>query len=322
MKIFLLDGGLGNQVFQYIFYRFVQKFCTEPVYFDDRYFFYVDSMKGFDVQTHYQLTEVFGVTPNLLSEYFAADVWKEILDISQDKVHFLDLLRQNGLSLDVVSEKDWVAIYSSLFASMRRFYNMNKEYPRSYSIEYTGPYNSVDANEYHPSIAKWVGNIYYHGYWINGNYFKENRDILLDELIFPEITDKRNSDLAEQLQHNQSVAIHVRRGDLAALNWATNTDWYVHCINDVKTRIPSPKFFVFSDDPKWCRENKKSLAFTKKDDVVFVEGNSGKNAFRDMQLMSMCRNMIIANSSFSYLAALLNKNPDKLVVQPATRLVV
>ena len=322
MKIFLLDGGLGNQAFQYIFGRFVQEVCSEPVYFDDRYFFYIDSMKYFDTNMHYQLTEVFGVKPNLLSDYFTKDVWREILDISQDKVHFLDLLMQNGLNLDVVSEGNLVASYSSYISSLRNHYNMNKEYPRSYSIEYTGPYSSFVVNGYHPSIAKWAGNVYYHGYWINANYFKEIRDILLDELIFPDITDDRNSDIAEQISHSQSIAIHVRRGDFAAANWAIKTDWYVLSISEMKRHVSNPRFFVFSDEPGWCRENERTLGFAEGDEIVYVEGNTGKNAFRDMQLMSLCKNMIISNSSFSYLAALLNRYPDKFVLEPTGRSVV
>ena len=51
-------------------------------------------------------------------------------------------------------------------------------------------------------------------------------------------------------------------------------------------------------------------------DCCFVEGNTGVESFRDMQLMSLCKNHIIANSSFSWLGAWLNPSPQKIVIAP------
>lgn len=68
--------------------------------------------------------------------------------------------------------------------------------------------------------------------------------------------------------------------------------------------------FVFSDDIKWCKENSELMHFNKFKNVTYIEGNvKGKN-YIDMQLMSECKAMIVSNSAFCFLAALLNKqNP-------------
>ncbi|MCR5236093.1 MAG: alpha-1,2-fucosyltransferase, partial [Lachnospiraceae bacterium] len=55
-------------------------------------------------------------------------------------------------------------------------------------------------------------------------------------------------------------------------------------------------------------------------ETVFVEGNDGNNSFRDMQLMSCCKYMIYVNSSFSFLAALLNTNLHASISQNNRRL--
>jgi hypothetical protein len=67
-------------------------------------------------------------------------------------------------------------------------------------------------------------------------------------------------------------------------------------------------YVIFSDDINWCKEN---LNFIK--NKIFVTDNLD---YQDMYLMSMCKNNIIANSSFSWWGAWLNKNTNKKVVYP------
>ena len=70
------------------------------------------------------------------------------------------------------------------------------------------------------------------------------------------------------------------------------------------------EFYIFTNDFSWAEEQ-----FTERD-CHFVKGNTGRNSFRDMQLMSLCRHHIVANSSFSWWGAWLNQNPDKIVIAP------
>ena len=268
------------------------------------------------------MSNIFGLKPQLLSEYFTPDAWSEILDITADKVHILDLFKQNGLHFDVISEDDFVLNKGWQDKKTRELLKLKKEYPNVYKVKYTGSFNSVLANEFHPHIAKLPDKIYYHGYWINGNYFKEIRELILEELRFPNIEDSYNKGLAEKIRKFNSVAIHVRRGDFISFGWTLDTKWYESCTAAIKQKIVSPRFFIFSDEPDWCRKNMTTLGLKENDDVVFIQGNEGRNAFRDLQLMSMCKYMIIANSSFSYLGALLNKNKNKVVFNPTTRLIV
>ena len=64
-------------------------------------------------------------------------------------------------------------------------------------------------------------------------------------------------------------------------------------------------------------EHQKELGLEQiKDKYVFFQGNTGEKAYVDMQLMASCKHMILANSSFSSFASLLNLNPEKIVVIP------
>ena len=160
---------------------------------------------------------------------------------------------------------------------------------------------------------------FYDGYWQSYQYFDSCRDVILKEFTFPKISmeDKLNFELNERLKNEEnSVGIHIRRGDYLK-NWKyrglCGIDYYQKAIAYILEHIKSPKFFLFSDDIDWVKENISPLL--KGYDVTFVNWNHSINSYKDMQLMAMCKNLIIANSSFSWWAAYLNQN-DPIVVAP------
>lgn len=73
-------------------------------------------------------------------------------------------------------------------------------------------------------------------------------------------------------------------------------------------------YCIFSNDIDWCESNLGDLLSGK--EVIYVDWNKGADSYVDMQLMGMCRHNIIANSSFSWWGAWLNRNPQKVVVSP------
>lgn len=163
------------------------------------------------------------------------------------------------------------------------------------------------------------GDRYYNGYWQNFRYFIDIRDLLQATYQFSVLFDKPNKDLISYLsQSDKSVSIHVRRGDyLKAPNYAglCGLDYYTKSISHVKAKIKNPVFFIFSDDIEWCKEH--ILPLIGDSEYQIVDWNRGTESFRDIQLMSLCRNNIIANSSFSWWAAFLNRNKDAIVCAPA-----
>lgn len=106
------------------------------------------------------------------------------------------------------------------------------------------------------------------------------------------------------------VSIHVRRGDYVNLNEHHPTvtlEYISEAIYKVRTVTKRRwKFIVFSDDIEWCKAN-----FIK---GVYDEGLSSHEFFysenkteqEDFLAMMSCQHNIVANSSFSVLAALLN----------------
>lgn len=155
---------------------------------------------------------------------------------------------------------------------------------------------------------------YYSGYWQNVGYFNGIEDKIKNAFRFPELDDK-NKMLTKMMGETQSVSLHIRRGDylLAKNSFLQNIctdEYYKNAIKYMEDHVENPHFFVFSNDIDWC---KNSLCLPR---VTFVEGNEGVNSYKDMQLMSMCKNNIIANSSFSWWGAWLNDNKDKIICAP------
>ncbi len=166
---------------------------------------------------------------------------------------------------------------------------------------------------YHPEI--WMLHSgYLDGYWQSISYLKGTEDDIRRQFEFREFTDARNRQYLDAIRSTESVAIHVRRGDFlfnADVHPPLSSAYYLSAINILKQRIFRPAFFVFSDDIPWARQNLSCI------DAVFVQGNEGADSCHDMNLMSRCRHLICANSSFSWWAAWLNPLPNRQVFIPA-----
>jgi hypothetical protein len=111
-----------------------------------------------------------------------------------------------------------------------------------------------------------------------------------------------------------SVAVHVRRGDYLAHPALSvcGGSYYNEALNRAREAVPGARFFVFSDDPDWCR------GFFRSDDTEVVDSeNAGKNPLHDLRLMASASHHIIANSSYSWWAAWLARRPGQQVWLPA-----
>lgn len=149
--------------------------------------------------------------------------------------------------------------------------------------------------------------------WTSWKYFKGAEGNLKKFFTFPQIIEKKNMDILALISKTSSVSIHVRRGDylsVPGLSGLASLSFYEKAIQYIREHVENPTFFVFSDDIEWCRKN------IKLSQKYFIDWNTGKNSFRDMQLMSNCQHNIIPNSGFSWWSAYLNDNADKIIVCP------
>lgn len=154
-----------------------------------------------------------------------------------------------------------------------------------------------------------VNNMYLNGYFQSEKYFKEYAPEIRDLFSFPQEYKDFLFEKYKSLFSQNTCSIHVRRGDyLNSPNHhpAQNMNYYMKAIK----QMPKDSIFlIFSDDIAWCKANFPDLP----EKFKFIEGNSDHE---DLFLMSLCKNNIICNSTFSWWAAWLNNNPEKKVVIP------
>ena len=156
-------------------------------------------------------------------------------------------------------------------------------------------------------------NKYLLGYWQTEDYFISIKDKLRASFLFPPLQGINYQTFLD-ISKCQSVSVHVRRGDYLTYSIYSDlgdSDYYKKALQLFTNKYDNLKFFIFSDDIPWCKENLDVQA-----ESVYIDFNKGNESYIDMQLMSLCKHNIIANSSFSWWGAWLNSSPDKVVVAP------
>jgi len=166
------------------------------------------------------------------------------------------------------------------------------------------------------SVISIEGDAYVEGYWQKEKYFKEVGHILHEQLKLRDDCSVEGTDIARKMRSENSVSLHVRRGDYVydkknIKNLGTcSADYYSSAICYMANNVSAPRFYVFADDIEWAKQN-INIEFP----VWYVSEGTFED-FQELMLMSYCKHNIIANSSFSWWGAWLNKNPEKIVIAP------
>ncbi|MBX3749525.1 MAG: alpha-1,2-fucosyltransferase [Opitutaceae bacterium] len=114
-----------------------------------------------------------------------------------------------------------------------------------------------------------------------------------------------------------SALVHFRRGDYArnptfkdAIG-VLGPGYYERALRHLRERHPDVTLYVFSDDiDTIAREFRTDLPH------VFVREVAHWHSYDKIRLMSLCDHAIISNSTFAWWGAWLNPRPDRTVIAP------
>lgn len=155
--------------------------------------------------------------------------------------------------------------------------------------------------------------VYYDGYFQRWEYVKSVLSKLNENIVYPQEILNKNKTILENIEKYDITAIHIRRDDYinVPVNFKIfeicNMEYYRGAIDYIKKVSSTQKFLIFTQDKEWAKDNFSG------DEFYLFEGNT---AIEDFTIMGHCKHHIIANSTFSWWAAVLNNNPSKHVIYP------
>ena len=277
MKIVNIIGGLGNQMFQYAFALSLQeRFPSEDILIDTSHFNYlfIKKFRGANLHNGYEIEKVF---PNAHMKHAN---WRQIARVSY---------------------------YIPNYALSRL---CRKLLPKRKS-EYIQPLEKNFA--YIPEVYQNKENLYYEGIWASVSNYAQCRS-LIQKIFTHGEPDAQNGKYILEMENTDSVGIHIRRGDYLyepAFMGICDLDYYRRGIQELLKDGTHHKFYIFSNDIEWCKANIDPLI--TEGEIVYVTNNVGNKSCWDMFLMSHCKDLIIANSSFSWWGAFLNNRGGRII---------
>lgn len=263
--------GLGNQLFQYSFARALQEKNNVRVY--------IDPYKSYEDLYHTGGAKI---------------------------------TRQYSLNNFCITlpAKDITRVNSLYFLSQKNLLEKIKFCLAKKGIGKWTFYEQQEPYEYLHKLLHLNQNIYLKGWFQQELYFKDIRNILLDE-IKPKKEVLINSSLKKVLAQQNVVSVHIRRGDFLKLGNVLPQAYYKKAVSIIKSKYSNPVFLVFSDEIQYAKR-----IFREETNVIFMSDEQSWQDYEELFIMSCCKHNIIANSTFSWWGAWLNQYEDKTVIAP------
>lgn len=292
MLVVRIQGGLGNQIFQYLFaLELKQRFPEAEVCID------LDSYRRYRPHNGYELERWVVTDPRIRAVTMA------------EHLRLTGHLPNVGSRRLLASSSPAAKLLCKLTGATNRCIDLvNRLLPEKPGIirqEYTQGYPQVDISKLDPDRDH-----YFDGTWFNQSF---SETVLQGRFL--EQSDAEYPGLAEKLRSQEAVSIHIRHGDYTAWGYELLTDsYYRSAIALIREQVKDPAFYIFSDDPGHAVN---VIAPMCGGNVTVMDRKNKADACLDLQLMACCPHHIIANSTFS-LAGWTFSSKKGLLIAPRT----
>lgn len=280
IRLLFAGGGLGNQMFQYAYARYVQQKFDGILQLN---------MAGFRKDKREYSLENFSI-PKEVTVYSRRLQQIDILFFKMKRKLIYFVYRKQG--------KYPPALYQSCTKS--------------------GIFSAIGGYKYYPCANECHSKkIYVYGLFQSADYFEPIKNTIRKEFQVRTPVMEKNKKIFLEISSVNSVCVHIRRGDYLESPWKEKLNlctehYYKKAMALMEKKREHPVFYIFSNTPEdmdWIRKN---YQFEKP--VIYV--NQENPDFEELRLMYSCRHFILSNSSFSWWAQFLGRAEDKLVIAP------
>lgn len=271
-----IKGGLGNQIFQYAFGRALSTKYSEELVLD------ISSLIGRRGNNYRK------VYPNI--EY------------RLNKYKIIENYTSNLIStyINFVRRKKLYKVFN-VIAGIENVNNLLPIYIKE------GIFREKDIRRYK--------NLYLEGHWLDPSFFEDCAHILKKELSLKSELSLQNKQYLNEIEKSNSISIHIIRGIKVEddkhrkIYHESSMQYFLDACTYIDRKVVAPNYFVFSNDISWVKQH-----WPTDKHVTFID-NKGPD-YEHHYLMTKCKHNIVDNSTFSYTAAMLNPNPQRIIIGP------
>lgn len=276
--IVVVQGGLGNQLFQYAFGKYLENKLNCKVVFDTRYFTKFD--KSNEWPEKFRLN-FFNINQNQFSD-------------DTSKIHFKYVTRFRYLLGKIYSLRILNIFFNTKIYKI--FTDLN-------TLNYKSLKNKISLNSL------------YIGHWETKYFADKVLHKLKKDLVQKAKNYKKLNMLVNRI-NKKKVMLHYSDTSYWSYYEPIGIKFYKDAINLMKKKIGSNiEFHIFSKNLSYSKKMSQKIFYNENFKVILM-GKEKLNAHEEFYLMRKYNNFIIPNSTFSWWAAYLSNKKNKLVMIP------
>jgi len=160
-------------------------------------------------------------------------------------------------------------------------------------------------------------NIRLKGYFQNVKYFSEYSEKIIEKIGIRDF----QKDIGDKYDFTNTISLHFRIGDYksSSLHLITGIQYYINSLQKIISLTDKDNYII-----KYCHEDQDTILVNSRVNILrkqfpgltFERVDNTLNDWQQMLYMSLCDHNVIANSTFSWWSAYLNRNKNKIVCMP------